>query len=220
MGFDKYERYGAYHWDWFRNYPRYRAHVFRVRTWIVERDILDIGAGDGLITFMLNQRLCRNGRCRHRRCRGIDVDPIAVSMAQARGVDVVLGDVYDVTGRYQAVFLGEVLEHLEDPAWTLRQIATVTHKLYLTTPPRSGNTPSPYHVREWTPEELKTFVEGVGAGWRQASSDVANVRIYALFEREADDAKLPPDLHGRSSRPTHWPLALPAWLRRRESACP
>jgi SAM-dependent methyltransferase len=184
MAFDKYRRLGAYHWEWFRKYPRYRAHVFRVRTWIVERDILDIGAGDGLITFMLNQRPCRGGPCRRRRCRGIDVDPIAVSLAQARGVNVVLGDVYEVTGHYEAVFLGDVLEHLEDPARALRQIAKVTHKLYLTTPPRSGNTPSPYHVQEWTPEELQTFVEGVGAGWRQVSSDVANVRIYALFARD------------------------------------
>jgi len=42
----------------------------------------------------------------------------------------------------------------------------------------------PYHVQEWTPEELKTFVEGIGLGWRQVSSDVANVETYALFERD------------------------------------
>lgn len=176
MPVDKYESLGDYHWRMFHSQSAYRAHVVRVCRWIRERDVLDIGAGDGLITFMLNMMPAR-------RCRGIDVNPIAVSLAQTHGIDVVLGDIYEVNGRYEAVFLGDVLEHLEDPARALQQVATITHKLYLTTPPRSGNTPRAHHIREWTPRGLKMFVEGVGAGWRQTFRKVANVRIYALFER-------------------------------------
>lgn len=166
MKFDKYQTMGAYHWTEFSRPTIYRNHALKVKKWIKEKNVLDIGAGDGLITHLLN-------------CKGIDIDPLAVSLAQQRKVDVHLDDIYTITGHYDAVFLGDILEHLKHPQQAIKQISQITNKIYITTPPRQKDKLYPYHFQEWTPEELKKFFEKLG--WIQISSEVANVRIYAIF---------------------------------------
>ena len=73
--FYKYDKYGAYHWHWYQYKKTYIDHVNKVKDWIKEKNVLDVGAGDGLITSILG-------------ARGIDNEPAGVKLARERGVDV------------------------------------------------------------------------------------------------------------------------------------
>lgn len=138
--------------------------------WAPEGELLDVGCGDGLITWLM-------------RWRGIDTDALAIRMATERGALASLGSVYDLRGHegVPGVYLGDVIEHLEFPAQALREIARVTKRLYLVTPPRVDAAPHAYHYREWTPVELREYMQH--SGWEERSSQVAHGRIYAEYER-------------------------------------
>jgi len=169
--FDKYERRGAYHWEEFGRPTPYRRHALTVQKWITEQNVLDAGAGDGLITSLLD-------------ATGIDTNELAVRLAKAKGVDVTLGDIYEVVGDYDAVYLGDVLEHLEEPGRALEHLHSVTEVLYISTPPRKGDTLRPYHVQEWTPEELVVFL--MAYGWDlDGRIETANDRMYGRFVCES-----------------------------------
>jgi SAM-dependent methyltransferase len=149
MKFDKYEKYGAYHWDEFDRETEYREHVLFVLEWVKEKSVLDVGAGDGLITKKLG-------------AVGIDTSEYGVMLAIERGVDVSLGSAYNLPKlSYEAVYMGDVIEHLDKPAKALLEAKKVAPILYIVTPPKS-DTLSDYHYQEWTPVELKDFVESIG----------------------------------------------------------
>ena len=153
MKYTKYQR-GAYHWKWYEERPSYKSHVDRIREWIHERYIIDIGAGDGLITsFFIDA------------C-GIDNEPEAVRLAKEKGVPVVFGDAYDLKyedGAFESALMADSLEHLESPEKALKEARRViTGYLYITTPPRGITSMSPFHYQEWTPDELQALVEAQG----------------------------------------------------------
>jgi len=51
--FDKYDRLGDYHWAEFAAGTVYAEHARFCMQWVKERPCLDLGCGDGLITFLL-----------------------------------------------------------------------------------------------------------------------------------------------------------------------
>jgi 2-polyprenyl-3-methyl-5-hydroxy-6-metoxy-1,4-benzoquinol methylase len=176
--FDKYERFGAYHWKEFYepSEPCYRAHAIHVLNWVGSRHgkILDVGCGDGLIAFLLG-------------AKGIDNHELAVSMAQERGVDARVYDVYDLAElgeEYDSVYLGDTIEHLEYPEKAMRAIQAVTNEVFIATPParEDGVLHDPYHYREYTPDQLKDFM--VSLGWMHLNNfKIENYRIYGHFWR-------------------------------------
>jgi len=176
--FDKYEKHGAYHWDDFAKKTIYRNHALHVANWVKGKNVLDIGCGDGLITSLL-------------RAKGIDNHELAISMAKDRGVDAQLLDAYDcatLTDRYDAVYLGDTIEHLEYPDKVLKSIASLTDDLYIVTPQKGWRDQKGkrrpldrYHYREYTQDELRAYVKRFG--WGLVSIAVANRRIYAHFRK-------------------------------------
>ncbi|MCX6702772.1 MAG: class I SAM-dependent methyltransferase [Candidatus Wolfebacteria bacterium] len=152
MKFTKYHKFGAYHWKQYADNTKYTRHADRVKEWIKEKNILDIGAGDGRITSFLG-------------AQGIDNEPEAVRLAREKGVDVVLGDGYHLPfkdGEFEAVFMGDVLEHFEFPREVLQEARRVLKSyLYLATPEKGTNNDK-FHYQEWTPRELKELVENEG----------------------------------------------------------
>lgn len=148
--FDKYKKYGAYHWDDYNDKNTvYAQHVEFLKDWIKEKDTLDVGAGDGLITYVLG-------------IKGIDDNKEAVKLAQKKGADVKLGDAYNLSGYYDAVFMGDTLEHLEFPTKAIRQARKVAPVLYITTPPYEAGKKDAHHYNEWTPDQLIELVEKEG----------------------------------------------------------
>jgi SAM-dependent methyltransferase len=155
MKFEKYHKHGAYHWKQYETGTKYRKHVNRVQDWVKEKIVLDVGAGDGLVTAILD-------------CQGIDNEPEAVRLAQEKGANVKLGDAYNLPfkdGEFQSILMLDVLEHLEWPRVALAEARRVLTKyLYISTPPKrdDGKLTDKFHIVEWTAEELQMLVEKVG----------------------------------------------------------
>lgn len=131
---------------------KYSRHADRVKDWIKEKNILDIGAGDGKITSLLG-------------AKGIENEPEAVRLAREKGADVALGDAYHLPYKdeeFEVIFMGDVLEHFEFPRQALKEARRVLSQyLYLATPEKGTNNDK-FHYEEWTSEELKKLVESEG----------------------------------------------------------
>lgn len=155
MYFSKYATHGAYHWRQYEKGGRYKEHADFINMWVSEAHVLDVGAGDGVITALLG-------------IEGVDNEPEAVRLAQLKGANVKLGDAYSLPYKdkeFDAVLLIDVLEHLERPQDALREAKRVArHSLYVVTPPKrsDGKLTDKFHYQEWTPQELIDLVEAQG----------------------------------------------------------
>lgn len=150
--FTKYKEKGAYHWEWYKNNEHYRSKVNQILKLVEEKSVLDVGAGDGLISSLLD-------------IKGIDNDEEGVRLAREKGADVILGDAYQIPFEdesFDSVLMADVLEHLEFPEKGLLEARRVLKKyLYITTPERSDKM-SKFHYQEWTHKELEELVERSG----------------------------------------------------------
>lgn len=154
MKFTKYEQFGAYHWKQYKDLPKYKAHADRVKEWVKEKNVLDVGAGDGLITHLLG-------------AKGIEYETEGVRLAQEKGADVVQGDAYALPfpdNSFEAVTMIDVIEHLDDPLKALKEARRVAPVLYINTPPKKddGTLTDKFHVQEFSPIGLTNLVESVG----------------------------------------------------------
>lgn len=169
--FDKYKKWGDYHWKEFRRNSAYRHHALKVQSWITEKTGLDVGCGDGLITHLLGPGWT-----------GIDVDQLAVKLARQHGVAACEGNIYDVGSlarKFEAIYCGDVLEHLKHPATAAHAMSEITDTLYLVTPPRIGNL-RVHHVQEWTADELVVFMANLD--WQlEGTVSIENDRMYGRF---------------------------------------
>jgi ubiquinone/menaquinone biosynthesis C-methylase UbiE len=175
MEFTKYQDKGDYHWRQFYQKTKYRKHALRVANWVKEKTVLDIGAGDGLITFLLG-------------AKGIDNEQSGVDIARSKGIDVILGDAYKIPFKdeeFEAVTMIDVLEHMEDPVMALQEAKRVCQKmLYIATPPKrpDGKLTDKFHYIEWTPEELKTLVESQGFLLMDSESSRRKDNVCSVYE--------------------------------------
>lgn len=154
MRFTKYIRFGDYHWEQYARGMKYKAHADRIAGWVTERNLLDIGAGDGLITHLVG-------------AKGIEFEPEGVRLAKEHGVDVIQGDAYALPfadNSFDACLLIDVLEHFDDPLKALVEARRVAPILYVNTPPKKddGTLTDKFHVQEWSPAGLVKLVESVG----------------------------------------------------------
>jgi methionine biosynthesis protein MetW len=96
--------------------------------------VLDVGCATGYLAAELARR---GGRV-----TGVEADPVAASRARAHCERVVVGDVEDAACRdeltalapFDAVLLGDVLEHLRDPWSTLRALTALGGRVVLSVP--------------------------------------------------------------------------------------
>lgn len=153
--FNKYAEKGAYHWKEYADVNnKYHKHANRVREWVTEKKVLDVGAGDGLITSLLG-------------AQGIEYEALAVELGRVRGVNIIQGDAYELPfpdDSFEAVTMIDVLEHFEFPEKALAESHRVAPVLYVNTPPKKddGTLTDKYHIQEWSPKGLVDFVEKNG----------------------------------------------------------
>lgn len=181
MRFTKYETKQAYHWRDYVRGGKYRKHCDFIRKWVTEKKILDIGAGDGVITYLL-------------RATGIDNEDAAVQIAESIGVKVQKGDAYKLDfpdDSFQAVTMIDVIEHFDKPELALTEARRVAPVIYLATPERQPNrrVRDKFHVQEWTREELVNFMKANGYA---LTGDIHYAKegdtLYARFERTVSNS--------------------------------
>ena len=176
MQFTKYHKFGAYHWRQYDKGTKYTRHADRVKEWIKEKNVLDIGAGDGKITHLLG-------------IKGVDNEPEAVRLAQEKGADVVLGDAYRLPYKdeeFEAAFMGDTLEHLEFPQKALREARRVLKDYLYIAVPEKGTNNDKFHYQEWEPQELKKLVESEGFALEGEILVVPeDKRIYGKFKKKS-----------------------------------
>ena len=178
MEFNKYEELGDYHWQEYEVMDAYGKHAERVKDWIKEKKVLDIGAGDGLITSLIG-------------AIGIDNNKIAPKLAQKHNVKVLYASTYNIPfadDSFEAVFMGDVIEHLADEQSALHEIKRVLNDrgyLYITTPPAKDDKSfhDKYHYREYTESDLASIVKECGFLCVDSFIDKDFFNIYAKFQK-------------------------------------
>lgn len=173
--FSKYKEYGAYHWKQYEDKnTKYSRHADRVKEWIEEKSILDIGAGDGKITSMLG-------------AVGIEYDKTGVKLAVEHGANVIHGSAYELPfkdGEFEAAFMGDVLEHLQFPNKALKEAWRVIREYLYIAVPEKGTNNDPYHYQEWTPKELISLLESNGFVLEgEILIEPKDKRIYGKFKK-------------------------------------
>ena len=95
------------------------AHAIALGFVGFDRDVLEVGAGAGHVTRVLAER--------GNRVTAVDIDPVALESAapfassvHSGDLDVMVLDELVGPGPFDAVLMGDVLEHLRDPVATLR----------------------------------------------------------------------------------------------------
>ena len=173
--FTKYKKQGAYHWKMYEDpNTKYRRHADRVKEWIKETNVLDIGCGDGKITSMLG-------------AVGVDNDAEGIRLAQEHGVNAFLGDAYHLPfyeNQFDAVFIGDVLEHMEFPLRVVKEAERVCKGYLYVAVPIPGMQNDPFHINEPNAQELKFLVETAGFKLEGEVLEVRqDKRLYAKFRK-------------------------------------
>ena len=175
--FAKYKKRGAYHWREFEKDTTYRKNVLKIKEWIRNGLTLDIGAGDGLITSVID-------------AVGVDNNKLAIDLARERGINVIEGDAYNLpfsSDCFDNILMGDVIEHLKYPEKSLLEVWRILKDkgfLYIVTPPR-GDKMDKYHYKEYSSKELIGLIENNGFK-KKESIEVRNDlrRMYGVFEKQ------------------------------------
>lgn len=167
--FDKYDRYGAYHWREMDRTSRHFDPPLEARYQIVVKRlgtpgrVLDIGCGDG---YLMNLASGGSGLV-----VGAEPETSGARLAAARLADlancrVVQSSVYTLPfqpSAFDVVLMADVIEHLDDVGSALREVTRVVATdgcLLLTTPKWQSDRPvAAEHVKEYRPEELLTCLQ-------------------------------------------------------------
>ena len=123
--------------------------------------VLDIGCGIGTFTELVKKTypMCR--------VMGMDISEKAIQDNRDRNSEIgyVVGAVGTATylpkDRYDVIFSGEVLEHLDDPHALFKEAYVQLKKggKFIVTTPNEGNIRSPEHMHEFTREDVKLLFE-------------------------------------------------------------
>jgi len=182
--FDKYRKYGAYHWNAYYNNPSpldpYKMHVdyiidsFRQR---LNGTLLDVGCGDGLISHLL----AKNGF----KVKGIDIDSKAIKLARKKSslVDFEVKDIFEVDEKFDYLLASEVIEHLPSPDKFLEKIKELFKKEALITTPKRDyyKQPDPYHVWEYSFYEFEGLLE---KHFKNVQVQASKYKLYGWVKNE------------------------------------
>ena len=200
--FGKYERFGAYHWREVEHLPTRHNAVLTARYRVLldamdpgARYVLDIGCGDGTLTYRLAERagtvcgvddsllplrLARNEfdrRSAHRRPLLTNADARQLPFADEA---------------FDCVVMADVIEHIDAPDAVMSEAHRLLRKggqILLTTPRRQGATAAhEYHCHEYTGAELADLLRQRFGGVHIRSFQP--IRAASLYERKVFGRKL------------------------------
>lgn len=188
----KYEDRGAYHYAEFADKKSiYRAHVLDLLAVVQKHtkprgDLLDVGAGEGLIS----RKLSEAGFV----VRGCDVDKRAVELAAEKGNDVILGTIENfVGGHFDAVLICDVLEHVEDPVDVVEQAKRLAPIIVIAVPDRHD----PHACNEILANDVLDFFDD--ADWKDVHHETRHARHFFVFKREGEATGTPANEGGETA---------------------
>lgn len=155
MKFDKYEKLGAYHWDWYSdpNYAWYKKCVDKCVEFC-KGSTIDVGCGDGLLLSKLPKKSF-----------GLDNDDVGLEIAFDKGLNVTGIDLNDdrtiveVFGKYKYVCCLNTIEHLKDSTMLVNLVNHARKGAIIITDMPTEHK-GRYHEHEYTKKELlDTFAE-------------------------------------------------------------
>ena len=169
VDFDKYRRFGAYHWQLVRTHADYLRRVETVCAHVRARDrVLDLGCGDGAYLYFVAPR-CRqvtgvDGDEHAIRCASQELERNAVAnFALIRSTFRDLPLHLPTDARFDLIYSMDCIEHLIDPRELLdladRLLAPHGRVLIGTPLFVSAAAVSSYHVKEYTQPELEALLE-------------------------------------------------------------
>jgi 2-polyprenyl-3-methyl-5-hydroxy-6-metoxy-1,4-benzoquinol methylase len=116
--FDKYEKYGAYHWNAYKNNPEYRKHVNVIKKFFSTQktgSLLDVECGDGFISHVLSESGYQ--------VLGIDTDPVAIVLAKSKTgmASFEVNKIENMKEKMDYVLISNVIEYVDDDKVMLTQ---------------------------------------------------------------------------------------------------
>ena len=158
--FDKYEKLGAYHWEWYTtNKYNYRDHVDKVIRYFkgCTGTILDMGCGDALIA----SKLCEMGL----NVTGVDLNERAIELGKEKCKDFIEAGKMNLqvmsifklnkARKFDYVLCNEVIEHITEPERCVKRIFVLMKKFsIITTPNSKHHTIGEYDFNMWNPETI------------------------------------------------------------------
>jgi len=204
--FDKYEKRGAYHWAWYRrNTMGYRDLVTATLSYLPRQGrILDVGCGDGLVTYLLfrrglraqgvdpNERGVQLGRRaivrRYQRAHVLQAlawgltGKDAVAEVARRGCALTVGTVDDLPAdeRFDYGLCHDVIEHVPNPeALVAGLMARVTQFALFTSPNGLHRKPREYDYQFWTPESFPGLFGGRRVDLIEVTEDRLVAKVHA-----------------------------------------
>ncbi len=149
MKYDKYERLGAYHYDWYNdtNWAWYKKCVDRIVSFCAGSTI-DAGCGDGLVTSKLDYPSV-----------GIDNEQTGLDLCSTPTLKADLNNDFQIPVGYSYVCSLNTIEHLKTPKMIVRLVKMAKRGAIIITDMPSKNK-GRYHEHEYTKQELlDTFKE-------------------------------------------------------------
>lgn len=146
MDYDKYRTRGAYHYQMYeKGEPAWYKKCVDKCVEFCKGPTLDVGCGEGLVV----EKIMENGFD----AVGIDNDPTAIELSQ---VPTMLHDLsYPLPGSWEYMVCLNVIEHLEHPEAIKRIFNHNITKAAIIITDIPQEHPSPYHIKEFDPYELK-----------------------------------------------------------------
>ncbi len=192
--FQKYKTRGAgYHWEQVSNslrkrnifvVARYKLILKLIKNEIKQKRILDIGCGDGILSYLLT----KNGG----RVIGIDSSEEAIKFAKEKcrdlkNIDFLKGSAYRLPFEdrsFDYIISSEVIEHLKYPEKMLSEVKRVWSKqgkIIISTPIRFTEIPlDKMHYQEFFEDEFKKLLE-------KYFGNIEVVKSHPLFWMEFQD---------------------------------
>jgi methionine biosynthesis protein MetW len=123
-----------------------------------EESVLDLGCGSG---YLLEKLLEKNTDLK---ISGLDISPVAIEKARAKGFDCKLFDITDTlpfeNNAFDSVLLIDVLEHMFEPIEVLKEAVRVTKKYVYISVPNFVSLPARFQVMLGKVPENNTLRKG------------------------------------------------------------